>query len=144
MDNNLPGYAATDRIGNHTHFGCLVSSRSLIRQQYPPLSHLPHVLFSSEPLPVPDPDGSAKTYPEKLHTIVDCISQLTLLETAQLNELLKVWLSHLCQDYMWPQCFILHAAHLRVVMPFPSYIRAPISFIDRVVYHVVNGWNSAM
>jgi ribosomal protein L7/L12 len=46
-------------------------------------------VLSSQPLPVPEPDGSAKTYPDKLHAIVDHISQLTLLETAQLNELLK-------------------------------------------------------
>lgn len=46
---------------------------------------------SSEPLSVPDPDGSPKTYPDKIHTIVDHISQLTLLEAAQLNELLKVY-----------------------------------------------------
>ena len=68
--------------------------RSLIWQQGPPLSHVPRVSLSasSEPLPVPDHDGSAKTYPEKIHTIVNHISQLTLLETAQLNELLKVTL----------------------------------------------------
>ena len=50
----------------------------------------PANLFSTQPFPVPEPDGSAKTYPDKIHSIVDDISQLTLLEAAQLNELLKV------------------------------------------------------
>ena len=64
--------------------------RSVAQLQKLSSFRVPHVLFSSQPLPVPDPDGSSKTYPEKIHTIVDHISQLTLLETAQLNELLKV------------------------------------------------------
>lgn len=67
--------------------------RSLAKQQDVILSRVPRVLLSSQPLPVPAPDGSSKTYPEKIHNIVDHISQLTLLETAQLNELLKVQLS---------------------------------------------------
>ena len=45
---------------------------------------------TSEPLPPPPPDGADKSYPEKLQSLVRDISQLTLLETAQLNELLKV------------------------------------------------------
>ena len=67
-------------------------SRSVVGQQQRRrgLSRVSLVLCSSQPLPVPEPDGSSKTYPEKIHDIVDDISQLTLLETAQLNELLKV------------------------------------------------------
>ena len=42
-----------------------------------------------DPLPVPEA-GSDKNYPEKISRIVEDISKLTLLETAQLNELLKV------------------------------------------------------
>ena len=42
-----------------------------------------------DPLPVPEADNN-KTYPEKISRIVEDISKLTLLETAQLNELLKV------------------------------------------------------
>ena len=50
-------------------------------------------VFSSEAsdsIPPPPPDGASKTYPEKIHTLVQEISHLSLLETAQLNELLKV------------------------------------------------------
>lgn len=38
----------------------------------------------------PQPDDSAKEYPEKITNIVDEISKLTLVEVADLNELLKV------------------------------------------------------
>lgn len=70
----------------------LAFARIPIRQRtHLPRSRAPYVMLSasSEPLSVPDPDGSPKTYPDKIHTIVDHISQLTLLEAAQLNELLK-------------------------------------------------------
>ena len=43
-----------------------------------------------DPLPVPEAE-SDKKYPEKISRIVEDISKLTLLETAQLNELLKVY-----------------------------------------------------
>lgn len=45
----------------------------------------------TEALPTPPPDGE-KVYPQKLHGLVDEISQLTLREASQLNELLKVLL----------------------------------------------------
>ena len=51
---------------------------------------VPEVASNADPLPPPTPDGTAKVYPEKIQNIVRDISQLTLLETAQLNELLKV------------------------------------------------------
>lgn len=41
------------------------------------------------PLPPPVPDGAEPVYSKKIRDIVSEISQLTLLETAQLNELLK-------------------------------------------------------
>ena len=48
-------------------------------------------LMSSDPMPLPTDDLSkAKVYPEKIHQIVDQIEKLTLLEVADLNELLKV------------------------------------------------------
>ena len=42
---------------------------------------------AEDPLPAPTGD---KSYPPKIEKIVQEISQLTLLETSQLNELLKV------------------------------------------------------
>lgn len=41
-------------------------------------------------LSAPQPDDSVKEYPEKIINIVDEISKLTLVEVADLNELLKV------------------------------------------------------
>lgn len=38
----------------------------------------------------PQPDDAVKEYPEKITNIVDEISKLTLIEVADLNELLKV------------------------------------------------------
>ena len=46
--------------------------------------------ITTEVVPEPKPDGSDKLYPEKIQRIVSDISQLSLLETSQLNELLKV------------------------------------------------------
>lgn len=43
----------------------------------------------AESLTIPTPDGEPKIYPEKIQTIVSQISQLTLVEVADLNELLK-------------------------------------------------------
>ena len=54
------------------------------------LGYLNRLLCSTvDPLPVPEADSNKK-YPEKITRIVEDISRLTLLETAQLNELLKV------------------------------------------------------
>ena len=53
-------------------------------------SYLSRLLCSTvDPLPVPEADSSKK-YPEKITGIVKDVSKLTLLEKAQLNELLKV------------------------------------------------------
>lgn len=43
-----------------------------------------------EPIPLPQPDGEPKQYSDKIRTLVEEISSLTLSETAQLSELLKV------------------------------------------------------
>lgn len=45
--------------------------------------------YSTEPLPEPHADGAAKKYSPKIQNIVDDISKLTLIEVADLNELLK-------------------------------------------------------
>ncbi|XP_027227959.2 uncharacterized protein mRpL12 [Penaeus vannamei] len=44
---------------------------------------------SAEALSVPTAEGAPKVYPEKIQSIVSQISQLTLVEVADLNELLK-------------------------------------------------------
>ena len=53
-----------------------------------------HTRFNSvaynSTLPAPQPDDAVKEYPEKITNIVDEISKLTLVEVADLNELLKV------------------------------------------------------
>lgn len=53
-----------------------------------------HTRFNSaaynSTLSAPQPDDAAKEYPEKITNIVDGISKLTLIEVADLNELLKV------------------------------------------------------
>jgi len=46
-------------------------------------------LYSTAPLPHPTPEGAAKDYSPKIVQIVDEISQMTILEVADLNELLK-------------------------------------------------------
>lgn len=52
---------------------------------------IPHqrLLSAEATLSTPTADGAPKVYPEKLQTIVSEISQLTILEVADLNELLK-------------------------------------------------------
>ena len=48
-------------------------------------------LMSSDPMPLPNEDlNQAKKYTPKITQIVDQIENLTLLEVADLNELLKV------------------------------------------------------
>lgn len=45
--------------------------------------------LSSSAIPAPSFEGEDKKYPEKIHKLVGDISQLTLLEIADLNDLLK-------------------------------------------------------
>ncbi|XP_076064777.1 mitochondrial ribosomal protein L12 [Oratosquilla oratoria] len=45
--------------------------------------------YSAEPIEVSSPEGAFKVYPEKIQGIVSEISKLTLVEVADLNELLK-------------------------------------------------------
>jgi large subunit ribosomal protein L7/L12 len=40
-------------------------------------------------MPPPQPDNENKQYPEKIEKLVDQISSLTLMEVADLNQLLK-------------------------------------------------------
>ena len=44
----------------------------------------------AEAIPLPQPDGEPKEYSDKIKKLVEEISSLTLSETAQLGELLKV------------------------------------------------------
>ena len=46
--------------------------------------------YSTDLIPEPHVEGEEKQYSQKLENIVDEISNLTLLEVADLNELLKV------------------------------------------------------
>lgn len=48
------------------------------------------VASTSHTIPPPPLDGKTREYPEKIRRIVDDISRLTLLETSELNDLLKV------------------------------------------------------
>ena len=50
------------------------------------------VRLATEPLPAPTSAAGVKVYPPKIELLVKDISNLTLLETSQLNELLKVGL----------------------------------------------------
>ena len=61
------------------------------RQTVPVLqNNLPHRFMSSGAIPAPTFEGDDKLYAPKIQQIVKEISQLTLLEVADLNELLKV------------------------------------------------------
>ena len=53
---------------------------------------------------IPSPADGGKMFPPKIEKIVQDISQLTLLETSQLNELLKVINSYL-YSLIW-QCVV--------------------------------------
>ena len=48
------------------------------------------VRSKAEPIPLPQPDGEPKEYSDKIRKLVEGIASLTLSETAQLSELLKV------------------------------------------------------
>ena len=66
------------------------------------IGYLNRLLCSTvDPLPVPEGDSNKK-YPEKITRIVEEISKLTLLETAQLNELLKVHIHAYRQQCVGP------------------------------------------
>ena len=57
-------------------------------------------LMSSDPMPLPTEDLSkARSYSPKITQIVDQIENLTLLEVADLNELLKVSLDGLSPSF---------------------------------------------
>ena len=56
--------------------------------------------YCTAAIPSPTPDGQQKNYDPKIQNIVDDISQLTLIQVADLNELLKVSTENnfLCDD----------------------------------------------
>ncbi|XP_072022228.1 large ribosomal subunit protein bL12m-like isoform X2 [Amphiura filiformis] len=70
---------------------CCIYQQSLshTRQQMPVISSVRHCSVASEALSPPGRDGEEKQYPQKIQQVVDQISGLTLLEVADLNELLK-------------------------------------------------------
>lgn len=88
-----PGLWAISPVGTYTKsVYCTLSGRlsSLPLRVSPLVRSLSSEAAPSpeaDPLPPPPPKG---TYPEKIQALVRDISQLTLLETSQLNELLKV------------------------------------------------------
>merc|ERR1719167_1361471 len=49
--------------------------------------------YSTAPQPLPTPEGAAKEYSPKIVGIVEEISKMTILEVADLNELLKIRLN---------------------------------------------------
>ena len=55
--------------------------------------------MAREPISPPPMAGEPKIYPEKIEKIVADISTLTLLETSQLNELLKVIVGLWCWSF---------------------------------------------
>lgn len=69
-------------------------NRSLVNKSFATLTDVQH---AAAPKPketvTPDPEANAatnKTYPEKIHRLVDEISKLSLVDVMDLNELLKV------------------------------------------------------
>jgi hypothetical protein len=65
-----------------------VSSGSVVFVRHQSVTPLPKL--NEEPLPVPTPSGTKKDYAPKITGLVDQISGLTLIEVADLSELLKV------------------------------------------------------
>ena len=49
--------------------------------------------YSTSPLPLPTPEGQPRNYSPRIVEMVDEISQMTILEVADLNELLKIKLN---------------------------------------------------
>lgn len=67
-------------------------------------------LMTAEAVPPPKSDDCDKVYPEKIQRIVSDISKLSLIETSQLNELLKVGDIELISVYKAFTCiFILQS-----------------------------------
>ncbi|GFR70467.1 39S ribosomal protein L12, mitochondrial [Elysia marginata] len=89
-----PAYRILTHGGKITNYCRRVANKSKIQwgiQQFAALQKLTCQTYSSAaPDVIPPPaDSSSKTYSPKIEKLVDDISQLTLLEVADLNELLK-------------------------------------------------------
>lgn len=56
---------------------------------------------SDQVIPPPTLDGKPRDYPENISKIVESISKLTLLETSQLNDLLKVRVCNIPYSVPW-------------------------------------------
>ena len=71
----------------------MISARLLTKAVSKPMTRVSHFRFlSAQAMPIPDSESTpiqSKNYPLKIVKIVDEISSLTLLEVADLNELLK-------------------------------------------------------
>ncbi|KAK4327706.1 hypothetical protein Pmani_001857 [Petrolisthes manimaculis] len=81
---------------NYSALTCLMRQRVLVPTSMSVLHNCSHQQsrnMSAEPLAVPTPEDAPKVYPEKIQTIVNQISQLTLVEVAELNALLKTTLN---------------------------------------------------
>ena len=66
------------------------SVRTTCVQRAPPVCSSHRPCSTEAPLAAPPVEGVDRNYPPKIQRIVDDISQLTLIEVADLNELLKV------------------------------------------------------
>lgn len=66
--------------------------------------------YNTQPLTEPSPSGEPKNYPVKIQNIVNEISKLTLLEVAELNQLLKKSLNIPDAAPMMPMGFMPMAA----------------------------------
>ena len=85
------------RASRHTRTVCLF-------QRVTPLySSVPFRLYTSDVIPPPTLEGEAKKYTPKIEKLVTEISQLTLVEVADLNELLKVSL-----NLLFVKCYLLN------------------------------------
>ncbi|KAK7080061.1 Ribosomal protein [Halocaridina rubra] len=80
--------AKTVVFNNNTALKCFLRKK-LLRSCSAAIYITHKQYLSSEALSAPTPDGAPKVYPEKIQNIVTQISQLSILEVADLNDLLK-------------------------------------------------------
>lgn len=72
--------------------------------------------LSTEPLPAPTSAAGHKVYPPKIEALVKDITHLTLLETSQLNELLKVGWDCCCVlTFSWSMQWWLRVSVVRAL-----------------------------
>ncbi len=75
-------------MAQHRHQSTAAAEATAVPSESPASTVETHA--QEEPIPPPNVEGAEKTYSPKVHNIVNQISNLTLLEVADLNELLKV------------------------------------------------------